>query len=123
MVYVSPIFRITVVALLIFMGTVLRMAAQSPAGYASREYFDTAARAHMVMEMQRRSHGKADDRKKLKAERLKLEFAERVAEFTNVWNTLMENGAKGVWNPKQAKAAREAFDRVVKSDGWLETAN
>jgi hypothetical protein len=117
-----PIFRITVTVLLIFMGTVLRTAAQAPAGYASHEYFDTTARAHMAMEMQRRSRGQAVDRKKLSAEKRRLEFVQRVATFTSVWNTLMESGAKGVWNPKQAKAAREAFDRLVKADGWFETA-
>ncbi len=120
--YVLRIFRITAAVLLISLGTALRTAAQSPAGYASPGYFDTTAGAHMALEMQRRSHRQAGDRGKLRAEKRRLEFAERVAAFANAWNTLMENGAKGVWNPKQAKAARKAFDRLVKSDGWFEDA-
>jgi hypothetical protein len=32
----------------------------------------------------------------------------------------METKSKGKWDTKRAKAARKAFERLVRSQGWLE---
>jgi hypothetical protein len=113
--------RNTLLTLLIFVGIASQSAAQSPP-MPSRDYSDAPARAQIYLEMQRRQHHRAADRKLLNAEKRRLEFAERVVKFTDSYNALMENGRKGVWNPKQAKAARKAFERLVHSEAWLETS-
>jgi hypothetical protein len=48
------------------------------------------------------------------------EFREHVAEFANAWNALMQDGEKGLWNPKHAHQTRKAFERLIHSKGWVE---
>jgi len=80
---------------------------------------DGLARTRQLVEMQV-AHPELADRKRLIAEKRKLEFSGRLTEFTNSWNSLMESKSHGKWNPKRAKAARKAFERLVRTPGWLE---
>jgi len=120
-VLVSTKLRNTLLALLIFVGTAAQLAAQIRE-MPSRDYSDANARAQIYLEMQRRERSRSAERKRLNAEKRKLEFAERVVKFTDSYNALMEDGKRGVWNPKRAKAARKAFERLVHSEAWLETS-
>ncbi len=108
-------FRYTVFTLLITVGAAAQMREMPFRGSP-----DPHAQSQVVMEMQRRELRKPNDRKRLNAEKRRLEFAERVQKFTESWNKLMADGAKGLWDPKQAKAARKAFESVLESEGWLE---
>ncbi|MGE5646908.1 MAG: hypothetical protein ACM336_14065 [Acidobacteriota bacterium] len=73
-----------------------------------------------MMEMLHRELRRPDNRKQIAAEKRRLEFTGRVQKFAHLWNQLMEKGAKGTWDPKQAREARKAFESLVRSDGWLE---
>ncbi len=80
---------------------------------------DGLARTRQLVEMQV-AHPELADRKRVIAEKRKSEFSGRLTEFTNSWNSLMESKSHGKWNPKRAKAARKAFERLVRSQGWFE---
>lgn len=60
---------------------------------------------------------KAEHAKTAKAER---EFLERLADFAKAWNALMKVREDGVWSAKQARRAHKAFERLVRSQGWVE---
>ncbi len=64
--------------------------------------------------------GKARDR--TASEKREREFVARLAEFAKAWNELIKLSEKGVWNPKQAKLAHRAFERLISSQDWIETA-
>ena len=58
-----------------------------------------------------------------KLEKAQREFVERLAGFANAWNALMQVHEKGAWNAKQAREAHKAFERLVRSQGWVENTN
>jgi hypothetical protein len=62
--------------------------------------------------------GKKADRAKV--EKANLEFNERMTEFASAWNALIKVCEKGVWSAKQARQAHKAFERLVRSQGWVE---
>lgn len=92
----------------------LPIAAQSPARLATTES-RSAALSDLDNVPQRE---KARDRST--TEKREREFVARLAEFAKAWNDLIKLSEKGIWNPKQAKAAHQAFDRLVSSQAWIE---
>ncbi len=50
------------------------------------------------------------------------EFVERIEAFKAAWRALLNSSTNGLWNPKQAKAVRKAFERLVQSQAWVESA-
>lgn len=98
------------------------LAAQSPMRPNPSAGFDNdRARANLMLEMER-LHRQPVDPGRLAAAKRQREFEACVVEFTKAWNALMVKGAQGVWSPKQAKAVRKAFTRLVQSEGWMEDA-
>lgn len=53
-------------------------------------------------------------------EKRQREFMERLTEFATAWNALMKVCEKGVWSSKEARHAHKAFERLVRSQGWVE---
>ncbi len=49
------------------------------------------------------------------------EFSSRIRVFAQSWNRLMRGAEKGVWKIEDAIKARKAFERLVRSEGWVET--
>jgi uncharacterized protein (DUF2342 family) len=92
----------------------LPIAAQSPARLANTE-----SRSAALSDLEN-----VPEREKVRdrsaSEKREREFVARLAEFAKAWNELIKLSEKGVWNPKQAKAAHQAFDRLVSSQGWIE---
>jgi hypothetical protein len=56
----------------------------------------------------------------LKAQEADRDFVDRVAKFATAWTALMELRNTGVWNIKQARRTRKAFERLVHSRAWVE---
>ncbi len=54
------------------------------------------------------------------AEHQQRELSERLAEFAGSWNKLMKGAENGVWNAKEAKKTRQAFERLTHTPGWIE---
>lgn len=48
------------------------------------------------------------------------ELLKRLTDFAESWNKLMTNAGKGVWNAKEARKTREAFERLIRSGAWVE---
>jgi hypothetical protein len=46
-----------------------------------------------------------------------------VADFTNSWNKLIQVAGRGGWNAKEARKTRQAFERLVRCQAWIEDAN
>jgi len=42
-------------------------------------------------------------------------------DWAGPWNALMKVREKGVWSARQARQAHKAFERLVRSQGWVET--
>jgi hypothetical protein len=82
---------------------------------------DPSAQSQLMMELTRRAHSQGLQKKRGLEEIRHREFSQRVVEFAGAWNDLIASGSKGVWNAKQARAARKAFERLVHTDGWIET--
>ncbi len=61
-----------------------------------------------------RASAKADSQKRQR------DFNARLFDFANAWNRLVKTSDKGGWNAKEAKKTREAFERLVRSEGWIE---
>jgi hypothetical protein len=57
------------------------------------------------------------------SEKREHEFVARFAAFAKAWNELIKLSEKGIWDPKQAKAPHQAFERLVGSQGWIEAAH
>ena len=55
-------------------------------------------------------------------EKRQREFMERLTEFATAWNALMKVCEKGVWSAKEARHAHKAFERLVRSEGWVENS-
>ena len=55
------------------------------------------------------------------AERRQSEFNSRLIEFTTEWNHLIQSSEHGEWNAKAARKTREAFERLARSEGWIES--
>ena len=92
--------------------------AQSPG--LARSYADDLAAMHTLVDVERNAAHHQDGAKTEAVQKRQLEFAQRLEEFTNTWNALVHNCDKGVWNPKQAKAVRKAFERLTRTEGWME---
>jgi hypothetical protein len=92
--------------------------AQSPG--SSRAYSDDITPLHAIVEVERNASRPQVDRKAQAAQKRQLEFAQRVVEFTDTWNSLIQKCGKGTWSPKQAKAVRKAFERLLRTEGWME---
>lgn len=80
---------------------------------------DGLERTRQLVQMQL-AHPQNADRKLINAEKRRIEFSRRLADFTKTWNSLMESKSNGKWDSKRAKAARKEFERLVRSQGWFE---
>jgi hypothetical protein len=74
---------------------------------------DGLERTRQLMQMQL-AHPQNADRRLINAEKRRIAFSGRLADFTKTWNSLMETKSSGKWDPKRAKAARKAFERLVR---------
>jgi len=54
------------------------------------------------------------------AEKRQREFTILMADFANSWNKLVQVAGRGGWNAKEARKTREAFERLARSEGWIE---
>jgi hypothetical protein len=88
------------------------VAAQSPARPANTENRSASLNDNVAEPEKARDRSASEKRER--------EFIARLAEFAKAWNELIKLSEKGVWNPKQAKAAHQAFDRLVSSQAWFE---
>ncbi len=61
-----------------------------------------------------------DKAAKAAVEKRQREFTVLLADFAGSWNKLMKLADRGGWNAKEAKKTRQAFERLVRSEGWIE---
>jgi len=47
-------------------------------------------------------------------------FRKALADFVSSWNELLKTCGPGKWNAKRARAARKAFERLIRSKAWIE---
>ncbi len=91
------------------------MALPSPPDPAAR------SRALEALEHSAAAAGAKDmDNETRAAKNNQRELDGRLAEFANSWNKLMTLAEKGIWNARQAKKTRQAFERLIRSQGWVE---
>ncbi len=115
----SGIHRLPSAALILAAVLVLPATAQAPGGFASPE--DKSRDLQAIQ--QRAVRDTAQEAAKAEAEKRQREFTTRVVDFTNSWNKLIKLSGRGEWNAKEARKTREAFERLVRCQSWIEDAN
>lgn len=63
-----------------------------------------------------------DEIVKANADKRQREFNLLLADFANNWNKLIQVAGKGGWSAKEARKTRQAFERLVRSEAWIEEA-
>jgi hypothetical protein len=112
--------RVRAAAALLLFSLAFPAAAQGPFANPPRPP-DPASRSRALQALERSSARDASRRNEARVtENNQRELDGRLAEFANSWNKLMGLAEKGVWNAKQAKKTREAFERLIKAQGWIE---
>ncbi len=92
-------------------------AAQRPGAPDSQTIVDRSRALHVLeQEASRQPHNKEDAAVQWRQH----ELTGRLAAFAESWNKLIKGAENGVWNAKQAKKTRQAFERLVKAQGWIE---
>lgn len=56
------------------------------------------------------------------AEGRQREFHILLADFARSWNKLIQLAGRGGWNAKEARKTREAFERLLRCQAWIEEA-
>ncbi len=92
-------------------------AGQSPSGATVP---NPDARADALHKWEAAADHKSVKKEAAADERRQNELYGKLSEFAESWNRLMQLAQKGVWNAKQAKKTREAFERLVRSNAWTE---
>ncbi len=92
-------------------------AAQRPGAPDAQTIVDRSRALHVLEQEAQRPPRKKDD---TAAQWRQRELSGRLAAFAESWNKLIKGAENGVWNAKQAKKTREAFEHLVKSQGWIE---
>jgi hypothetical protein len=113
------IHRLPSAALILAAGLALPAPAQAPGGFASPE--DKSRDLQAIQ--QRAAHDTVQEAAKADREKRQREFTARVVDFTNSWNKLIQVAGRGGWNAKEARKTREAFERLVRCQSWIEDAN
>ncbi len=54
------------------------------------------------------------------SERRQAELNRRLVAFAESWNKLARSLTKGRWDARAARKARQAFQKLVNSPGWIE---
>jgi len=111
--------RLPSAALILAAGLALPAPAQAPGGFVSPE---DKSRELQAIE-QRATHDTVQEAAKAEAEKRQREFTARVIDFTNSWNKLIQVAGRGGWNAKEARKTREAFERLVRCQAWIEDPN
>ncbi len=65
-------------------------------------------------------NGRRANRNDAAAEKKKREFTLLMGDFVKSWNKLIQLAEKGAWDAKVAKKTRKAFEKLIKSEGWIE---
>ncbi len=107
------------IALILAAGLTLPAVAQAPV------VTNPEARSRALQAVEQGSSGEAVRRDKAAravAENRQREFAARLSDFADSWNRLIQQANKGGWSAKEARKTREAFERLVRSEGWIEGA-
>jgi hypothetical protein len=113
------IHRLPSAALILAAGLALPAPAQAPGGFVTPE--DKSRELQAIQ--QRATHDTAREAAKADAEKRQREFSVLAVDFTNSWNKLIKLSARGEWNAKEARKTREAFERLVHCQAWIEDAN
>ncbi|HXN45778.1 MAG TPA: hypothetical protein VN893_04005 [Bryobacteraceae bacterium] len=113
------IHRLPSAALILAAGLALPAVAQAPGGFVSAE--DKSRDLQAIQ--QRAAHDTAQEAAKTEAAKRQREFTARVVDFTNSWNKLIQVAGRGGWNTKEARKTREAFERLVHCQAWIEDPN
>jgi hypothetical protein len=103
-------------ALVLAAAFAMPIAAQSPASRIS----GTEGRSQALRALEQESVHKVSSQESVTAANRQQELTIRLADFANSWNKLIQNAQKGVWNAKEAKKTRKAFERLIHSEGWIE---
>ncbi|MGE5646905.1 MAG: hypothetical protein ACM336_14050 [Acidobacteriota bacterium] len=93
--------------------------AQGPGAARGIPRLPDDARAAALRDLQRVPE-RQEARKRAAVEKREREFVERMATFATAWNELVKGSEKGLWSAKHAKEAHKAFDRLVRTEGWVE---
>ena len=96
---------------------VMPLAGQAP---VSRVPPNPDARARALYSLERSARESARKKEAADARRRQYELRNRLAEFANSWNKLMQLAEKGVWNARTAHETRKAFERLTRTEGWIE---
>jgi hypothetical protein len=111
------IHRLPAAALILAAGIALPAAAQAP-GLLSPE-----ARSRELQAMEQRAARDAarpNQEARASAEKRQREFDVLMADFAKSWNKLIQVAGRGGWNAKEARKTREAFERLVRCQAWIE---
>ena len=117
----TQLLRQPALALVLATGLTHPVVAQSPSTTGAANIM---MRSRWLQEVEQRAthealHKGSNRDKEIAQERTQF-FNARLADFTKSWNKLMKLADNGVWNAKEAKKTRQAFERLVKTEGWIE---
>ncbi len=94
-----------------------------PAAAQVRGMVSPEARSRELQAMERRAARDAahpNQAAKANAEKRQREFNVLLADFAKSWNKLIQVAGHGGWNAKEARKTREAFERLVRCQAWIE---
>ncbi|HEY1204542.1 MAG: hypothetical protein ABSH46_04650 [Bryobacteraceae bacterium] len=107
--------RVTAAALLLAAGLALPAVAQAPAIVSADAHF-------RWLQAVEQSAAREDQTANAEREKRQREFNVLLVDFTKSWNKLIQLSGRGGWNAKEARKTREAFERLVRCQAWIEDA-
>jgi hypothetical protein len=107
--------RVTAAALILAAGLALPAVAQAPG------IVDPEARSRWLQAVEQ-SAAREDQTANAEREKRQRDFNILLVDFTKSWNKLIQLAGRGGWNAKEARKTREAFERLVRCQAWIEDA-